>query len=125
MRIAVIIVRVLMGLMFMFSAVVVLFKLVPTPPLTGNVKLFNEGLVASGYFITFLKVTELICGLLLVSGFFMPLVTIAIFPITVHIFVYHVFLFPEGLPVAILMLAGNLFLAYNYRKSYAPLFVAK
>lgn len=125
MRIAVIIVRVLMGLMFVFSAVVVLFNLVPTPPLTGKVKLFNEGLAATGYFMTFLKGLELICGLVLISGFFGPLVTIVIFPITVHIFLFHAFLAPENMAIAVFMLVGNLFLAYHYRKAYAPLFVAK
>ena len=125
MRIAVIIVRILMGLIFVFSAIVVLFKLVPTPPLTGNVKTFNDGLAATGYFMTFLKGLELVCGLVLISGFFTPLVTVVIFPITVHIFLFHAFMAPEGIAVPIFMLGGNLFLAYYYRKTYAPLFVAK
>jgi len=125
MRIAAIIIRVLMGLIFVFSAVVFLFKLIPTPPLSGNLKAFNEGLAASGYFMTFLKSIELVLGLLLISGYFLPLTTIAIFPITVNIMMVHLFLAPEGIPMAIFMLGGNLFLAWYCRKSYAPLFIAK
>lgn len=125
MKIAVIIVRVLMGLMFVFSAVVVLFKLMPTPELTGNMKTFNEGLAASGYFMPFLKSVELISGIALVLGFFVPLATVVIFPITINIFLVHLFLAPEGLPIAIFMLCGNLFLAYYYRKNYTSMLVVK
>jgi uncharacterized membrane protein YphA (DoxX/SURF4 family) len=125
MRIAVIIVRVLMGLIFLFSSVVVLFHLVPTPELTGKVKLFNDGLAASGYFMTFLKSLELICSIALITGFFTRLATIVIFPITINIFIFHAFLAPEALLIAAFMLLGNLFLIYNYRKSYEPLLQIK
>lgn len=125
MKIAVIIIRSLLGFIFTASAVVVLFNLVQAPPLTGDVKTFNEGLMATGYFIPMLKVIELVCGLALLSGFFLPLALVVLFPVTVHIFVYHVVMLPEGLPVAIFLLAANLFLAYYHRQSYAPLFKAK
>jgi uncharacterized membrane protein YphA (DoxX/SURF4 family) len=125
MKIAATIIRVLMGLLFIFSAVVVLFKLVPTPPMEGKVKLFNEGIEASGYFMPFLKVIELVAGLALVIGRFVPLATIVIFPITINILLFHMFLAPEGLPVAIFLVLGNLFLAYYYRQNYQSLLVAK
>lgn len=125
MRIAIIIVRCLIGFLFVASAIVVLFDLVPKPELHGAVKEFNEGIAASGYFIPTLKVIELICGILLITGLFLPLVTVVIFPIVLNIFLFHAFLSPEGLPVAILMLLGNLFLAYANRDKYAPLFRAK
>lgn len=125
MKIAVIVVRVLMGLIFVSSAIVVLFKLVPVPPLEGKVKLFNEGIAATGYFMPMLKGIELLCGLALILGRFVPLATLILFSITVNIFIYHVFLMPEGLPVAIFLLAGNFFLAYAHREKYAPLLSSK
>jgi putative oxidoreductase len=125
MKIAVTIVRVLMGLMFLFASVAFFLKLIPQPEMSGPIKLFNEGLAASGYFMPFLKVVELIAGLMLVIGLFVPLTAIVIFPITIHIFLVHAFMAPEGLPIAVFMLLGNLFIAWYYRKSYAPLFVMK
>lgn len=125
MKIAVIIVRVLMGLMFLFASIAYFFKLIPPQELSGTMKLFNEGLTASGYFMPFLKAVELIAGILLVAGLFIPLTAIVIFPITINIFLVHIFLAPEGIPVAIFMLAGNLFIAWYYRKSYAALLVMK
>ena len=125
MKIAVIIVRVLMGLMFLFASIAFFFKLIPQPEMTGPIKLFNEGLAASGYFMPFLKTVELIAGVLLVTGLFIPLTAIVIFPITIHIFLVHTFMAPEGIPIAVFMLAGNLFIAWYHRKSYAPLFIMK
>src|SRR5882757_2623445 len=111
MKIAVIIVRILMGLMFLLSAIVVLFKIGPQPELKGNVKLFMDGIIATGYLMTFIKVTELVCGIAFVTGRFVPLAAVMIFPITLNILLFSVFLAPEGLPVGILLLLGNLFLA--------------
>jgi len=125
MRIAAIIVRVLMGLMFVFSAAVFFFKLIPVPEMTGPIKTFNEGLAASGYFMPFLKAVETIAGLALIAGLFVALATVVIFPITINIFLVHLFLAPEGIPIAIFMFAGNLFLAYYYRKHYTSMLVMK
>lgn len=124
MKIAVIIVRVLMGLMFAFASIVVLFKLVPQPEQTGNVKIFMDGMTASVYMMTTIKVIELICAVAFLFGKFVPLATVVIFPITVNILLFHVFVEPEGLLVAILLMIGNLFLAWHYRNKYKPLFKA-
>jgi uncharacterized membrane protein YphA (DoxX/SURF4 family) len=125
MKIAAVIIRILMGLLFLFSSVVVLFKLMPVPDTQGNVKLFNEGLAASGYLVPLLKVIELTCAIAFLSGRFVPLATVVIFPVTVNILFFHAFLSPEGLPVALFLLLGNLFLAFYYRKNYQTLVLAK
>jgi uncharacterized membrane protein YphA (DoxX/SURF4 family) len=125
MKIAVIIVRVLMGLLFLFASITVLFNLIPKPELTGPVKTFNDGMDAAVYFLPVLKVTELLCGLAFLVGRFVPLATILIAPIIVQIFLFHLFMDQTGLPVAIFLVLANSFLAYAYRKNYASLFEAK
>jgi putative oxidoreductase len=118
MKIAVIIIRVLMGLMFTFASIVVLFKLIPQPEQTGNVKIFMDGMTVTGYMMTTVKIIELICAIAFLSGRFVPLATVVIFPITFNILMFHIFLAPEGLLVSILLMIGNLFLAWNYRENY-------
>ena len=125
MRIAAIIVRTLVGLLFIFASVVFLFKLFPQPELTGNMKIFNDGLEASGYLMNLVKVIELVCGIAFVSGRFVPFATVLIAPITINIVCINMFLDPSGWPIAIFVLAANLFLAYYYREIYKPLFVSK
>ncbi len=125
MKLAMIIVRTLMGLLFLFASIVVLFHLVPKPELTGVVKTFNEGLESVGYFMPLLKVTELLCGLAFVAGRYVPLATVVIAPIIVNIFFFHAFVDRTGLPVAIFLVLANTFVAYYYRRSYEGLLKAK
>ena len=125
MKVATIIVRMLMGLMYLFASIVVLFHLVKQPELSGREKQFMDGIMATGYFMTLLKVTELMCGLALVSGWFVPLAVVVIFPITLNILFYHSFVAPEGLPVAIPLMLANLFLAYACRNNYRLLFAPR
>jgi len=125
MKLAIIIVRILMGLMFLFASIVVLLNLVPHPEMKGNAKLFMDDIMATRYFMPLLKVTELVCGLALVAGRFVPLATVVIFPITLNILFYHAFVAPEGLPVAIPLMLANLFLAYACRENYKTLLAAR
>ncbi|EEF57954.1 DoxX family membrane protein [Pedosphaera parvula] len=125
MKIVVIIVRVLMGLMFLFASIVFLLNLVPQPELKGGVKTFMEGIMATHYLMTLIKVTELVCGIAFIAGRFVPLATVVIFPITLNILLTNATLTPEGLPIAIPLFLANLFLAYACRKNYATLLAAK
>jgi putative oxidoreductase len=121
MKIAMVIVRTLVGLLFIFSSATFLLGLITPPPMEGALKSFNEGLAASGYFFTLLKVTELICGILLVSGRFVPLALVILSPIVINIFFVHLMLAPEGIPIAIFLVAAFIFLAYYYRRAWAHL----
>ena len=121
MKIALIIVRSLMGLLFLFASIIFLFKLITPPEPTGAMKIFSAGLEASVYLMPTVKIIELICGIAFLSGRFVPLATVLISPIIVNIFLVHAFLGPEGLPVAIFLVLANSFVAYNYRESYKQL----
>jgi uncharacterized membrane protein YphA (DoxX/SURF4 family) len=121
MKIALLIVRILTGLLFIFSSLVWFLGLVQPPEMTGAVKEFNEGLAATGYFFPLLKAVELLCGIALVAGRFVPLAMIVLAPVVVHIFLFHVALDRTGLPVAIYLVLAFLFLAYGYRDRFAPL----
>jgi len=121
MKIAMIIVRGLMGLLFLFSSITFLFKLITPPEPTGAMKIFSTGLQASVYIMPTVKIIELICSIAFLSGRFVPLAVVLISPIIVNIVFVHVFLGPEGLPVAIFLVLANSFVAYHYRESYKPL----
>jgi uncharacterized membrane protein YphA (DoxX/SURF4 family) len=122
MKWAVIVVRSLMGLLFLFASITFLFKLITPPPPTGAMKTFSDGLTASVYLMPTVKVIELACGLAFLTGRFVPLATLLMAPIIVNIFGVHLFLGPEGLPVASFLVLANAFLAYHHRESYKPLF---
>ena len=125
MKIAVIVVRTLIGLLFLFASVTYFLNLVPQPELTGNVKIFTDGINASGYIMPVAKFFEFLCGLAFVSGRFVALAVVLIFPIALNILLINVFLMPSGLPIVIPLFLGILFLAYAHRENYKPLFAAR
>jgi len=125
MKIAVIIVRVLMGILFLFASITVLFKLIPQPELTGNVKIFMDGINATGYLMPLIKITELLCGIAFVSGRFVPLATLVIAPIIVNIFLFHAFVDTQGLPVAVFLVFANIFLSIANWEKFKPILGVK
>jgi uncharacterized membrane protein YphA (DoxX/SURF4 family) len=124
-KITVIILRTLMGLLFLFSAGYYFFKL-PVPALPpGDMKTFNDGLIASHYLLPVAKTVELICGLAFVSGRFVPLASVLIAPIIINILAIALVLNHDTLVIALFLTVVNALVAYYHRASYAPLFRAK
>ncbi len=115
------IIRVLLGALFIFGSVAYFFKLIPQPELSGEMKAFQDGLDAAGYLMPLVKALELICGIAFISGRFVPLAVVVVFPISVNILLVHVFLAPEGLPVALFVIAANVLLAYQHKTHYKAL----
>jgi uncharacterized membrane protein YphA (DoxX/SURF4 family) len=73
----------------------------------------------------FLKTIELIFGLALIFGRFVPLAVVVLFPITLNIFLFHAFLAPQDMIVPSALLAANVFLAFAYRQKYQTLVTAR
>jgi len=119
--IATTVVRVLLGLLFLFASITYWFELITPPPMTGAIKTFNDGLDASVYLMPVVKTVELLCGIAFVAGRFVPLATVLIAPIIVNIVLVHAFMAPEGLPIALFAAFAAAFVAYQHRESYKPL----
>jgi uncharacterized membrane protein YphA (DoxX/SURF4 family) len=125
--------RLLLGLVFCFGGITGLLNLFmnlfPMPPdLPEQLQVFNKGLAASGYFMPLLKLTETICGLFLLTGFYVPLALVILAPIVLNIFLTHLFLAPGGVPLAAiigLLLVYLAFFAKPYSQPIRNLFRAK
>lgn len=115
------VVRTLLGALFVFASAAFLFKLITPPPQVGAMKVFNDGLEASVYILPVVKVLELLCGLALLSGRFVPLALVILAPIAVNILGVHWYLDRSGLPVALFVVLATGFLAYYHREAYKPL----
>jgi uncharacterized membrane protein YphA (DoxX/SURF4 family) len=124
MKITIIITRTLIGLLFLMTSIGFFLKLLPEPEFTGNFKAFQLGLVASNYLIPLAKSVELLCGLSFVTGFYVTLANILVLPVTVNIVFINLFLCPKGIPLALFVFFGNLFLIYSHWNNYKSLFVA-
>jgi uncharacterized membrane protein YphA (DoxX/SURF4 family) len=123
MKIAMIIVRTLLGLLLLFASISY-FAHVPHPELTGAAKTYNEGLAIVNLMF-FVKIVELLCGLMFVTGRFVTLAAVLIFPIALNIVLFHAVVAPAQIGAGVFLLLGDLFLAYYYRNNYRSLFAVK
>lgn len=110
--------RVFLGLIFTVFGLNGFFNFLPQPPEPPAALAFLGGLAGSGYFFPLLKGTEVTAGLLLLSGRFVPLALTVLAPVIVNIVAFHVALAPAGLPIALLVLALEVTLAWAYRDAY-------
>lgn len=123
MKIAIIVIRVLLGGMYLFASIPFFLKIMPAemPAMTATQTTFMTGITASVYLMPLVKATELVAGILLLIGRTAPLGALIIFPITLNIFLYHAFLGPKDLPMVAVMLIFNIVLFFAYRQKYLPL----
>ena len=122
MKVATLIIRTLTGLLLIVSALTYFLNTAPPPEgLTGDTKVFFDGLYASKYILPVAKIFELLCGLMFISGKFAALGVILIFPIILNILLINIIHLPSGLPIAIPLFLAILFLAYTEREKYASL----
>jgi uncharacterized membrane protein YphA (DoxX/SURF4 family) len=113
--------RILLGLIFFVFGLNGFLHFIPQPPISGPPAEFFKLLVGSGYLFQLLKSTEVIAGAALLSGRFVPLALTVLAPVVVNIVSFHAFLAPSGLPLAIVVLALEVFLAWSYRSAFRPM----
>jgi putative oxidoreductase len=125
MKYAPLIAGILLGLLFIMSAVVVLFGLVqmPPPPDGTPAAMFMGAFGTTGYF-TFIKVLELLGGILVTVPRTRNLGLLILGPILVNILAFHTFIMKgAGLldPMLIGIVVLTLYLLWTERKAFAGL----
>jgi uncharacterized membrane protein YphA (DoxX/SURF4 family) len=118
--------RLVLGLIFFGSGIAFFFT--TPPPMEGPMGDFFKGMLATGYFFKLLKCTEIVCGLLLLVGRFVPLALVVLAPIVLNIFCVHAFMMPSGLPMAIVVGVLETYLAFfsaEYSSTIKQLFRAR
>ena len=120
MRVATIIARVLLGLMFVVFGSNAFLQFMPVPPMSGPAGDFIGSLFATGY-LKAIAALQILGGALLVAGRYVPLGLTMLGPIIVNIVLYHLFMDRSGMAMAVIVSAVALFLVWRYRDSFAGL----
>lgn len=78
--------RILLGLVFFLSGLAGLLNLAKPPEnVSADMVTFMNGMMATHYLFHFVKLTETVCGLLLLSGYFVPLALVSLAPVMLNI----------------------------------------
>ena len=119
MKIATVIVRILLGLIFVFFGSNAFLHFLPMPPLPQGVAgEYLHAFFGSGY-VNVIGGFQVIGGLLLLIGRFVPLGLTILGAVIVNIWAFHLLMAPEGLPPAVVVTILELFLLWSYRDRFA------
>jgi putative oxidoreductase len=122
MKYAIIIARVLLGLVFAVFGSNAFLHFIPMPEMLGLPGQFIGALFSSGY-IYAIAGLQVVGGLLLLIGArFVPLGLTVLGPVIVNIMLYHIFLDQSGLAMACVISILALFLLWVYRYKFPAIF---
>jgi putative oxidoreductase len=121
------ILRVVLGLIYVIFGLNFYLHFIPLEmPTEGPIAAFMGGLSAAPYMWHAIKMTEIVGGLLLISGSYVPLALTILFPITLNIFLFHTTMTPlSEAPMAIVMMLVHIVLFFQFKSSFAGILDGK
>ena len=121
MKIAVLIARILLGLLFAVFGLNGFLHFIPMKPPTGLAGQYMGALFVSHYLVV-VFLLQLIGGVLLLLNRFVPMALLLLGPVLVNILLFHSFMAPEGLPIALFAMVLWLIVFAGVRQAFAGVF---
>lgn len=113
--------RYLLGLIFLVFGFNGFFNFIHMPGPTGVAAQFFGAIVSSHFYVV-LFLLQIVPALLLLANRYVPLALTILGPIVFNIVCFHAFMAPAGLPLAILVTALWLLVAYSVRSAFSGIF---
>jgi len=117
--------RYLLGLMFTVFGLNGFFHFIPQPPPTNPLALQFFGAVVVSHFAAFFFAVQLVGGLLLLSGFFVPLALVLLAGELYNILAFHLTFDPASIAPALVACVLWVLVFRQYRESFNGIFSAK
>jgi putative oxidoreductase len=124
MKIAVLIARILLGLVFLVFGFNNLHPFMPMQMPPGDAGTLSTIMFMHGW-ITFHGLLYVIAGILLIVGRYVPVGLVILGPIIVNILLFHLTLLPAGIGPGLVCTALEIFLIYAYWPAFRAIFTAK
>lgn len=113
--------RVILGLVFFIFGLNGFFHFIPVPQAPEQASQFMLAIIKTGYLMPLIKVVEVISGLGLLTGLFIPLCLVLITPVLINIFLFNLVLNPSAFWMNIVITIPYLFLLIKNYKQLSPL----
>jgi uncharacterized membrane protein YphA (DoxX/SURF4 family) len=120
MKIATIITRILLGLVFTVFGSNACLHFIPMPPMSGPSGDFITAMYATHYLYV-VAGCQVLGGLILLIGRYVPLGLTLLGPVIVNILCFHIFMNHQGWQLASVVAALALFLLWRHRSNFAGL----
>jgi uncharacterized membrane protein YphA (DoxX/SURF4 family) len=124
MKIAVLIARILLGLIFVFFGLNAFFHFLPSPPPPGVAGQFVGAVFVSHYYVT-IFVLQVIGGALLLSGRYVPLALTILAPIIVNILNFHITMAPASIGPGLVVTVLWIIVFIGFRRAFDGILAAK
>ena len=121
MKIAVLVARILLGLMFLVFGLNGFLNFLHMPMPTGVAGQYMGALFVSHYLVVVLLL-EVVGGVLLLSGQFVALALVLLGPVIVNILLFHSTMAPAGLPPALFAAVLWFVIFAGHRQAFAGIF---
>ena len=125
MKIVSVIARYLLGLMFTVFGLNGFLNFIHQPPPTNPLAIQFFTAISSSHFAAFFFAVQLIGGLLLLSGFFVPLALTLLAAELYNILAFHLTFAPTGIPPALVASVLWILVFLQYRNSFNSVLAAK
>jgi putative oxidoreductase len=118
----ILVVSILFGLMFINSGLNKFFNYLPAPKdIPENMIKIMTAFMDIGWLLPLIATAEIIGGLLFMTNKYRALGAIVIFPVMIGIILTHLINVRSGLPLALVLLAINLWVIIENREKYLPM----
>ena len=118
-------VRFVLGSVFLIDGLNKVFEFMKTPNFTPPAKKIILAIMESGYLWEAIAGVEIVGGIFLVTGFFVPLGLVLLAPVIINIVFFHFYLDPGGVLIPFVLIIFEGHLLFYYREKFVVFFQAR
>lgn len=118
MKIAALIARILMGLVFVVFGANGFLHFIPMPPMPPSNAATFSAILMSTHYALIVSGIQLIGGALLLVNKFVPLALTLLAPVIINIFLFHALMAPSGLPLAMVVIVLWAVVFWYHKKAF-------
>jgi putative oxidoreductase len=125
MKVAALIARILLGLMFLVFGLNGFLRFIPAGPLPSGMAGQFITVMMDSHYLQVVSALQVAGGVLLLINLYVPLGLVILGPIIANILLFHALIYRTGVPLAIIVVLLWCTVAFRYRQYFSGIFVQR